>query len=173
MRDRRLGLPQHGGGPSGSNGVQRKKDAAAVLRSAILEQFLPHGTLAPIGSPFVPRRQTVIEESRVGGLFVLGHVRRLFGKEGGEFVSSPGVVDEAGGDDAGIVAALEGVGLLAGAGVAVEVFLLWGDVIHVSIGTMLKLLTKKRESPNKTKVESPGNKKGPMKRGQVVILMYE
>ena len=41
------------------------------------------------------------------------------------FGATAGFGDESGGDNAGVIAAFEGIGFLAGAGVAVEVFLMW------------------------------------------------
>lgn len=45
------------------------------------------------------------------------------GEEIGVFGPAAGFGDESRGDDSGVVAAFEGIGFFAGAGVAVEVFL--------------------------------------------------
>mmetsp|Transcript_41785 Transcript_41785/g.75211 ORF Transcript_41785/g.75211 Transcript_41785/m.75211 type:complete len:469 (+) Transcript_41785:939-2345(+) len=121
MGGRRLGLPKNSSGPPRTHSVQRKQHTATIMITRILIKLRPHTPLIPIGPALTPHGQTIVDQAGMRCFFVLGHV--LFGKEGGIFFSPSGGVDEAGGDDSGIVAAFEGVGLFAGAGVAVEIFL--------------------------------------------------
>ena len=125
VRGGRLRLPQDGRGSAGTYSVQREQHTATIVRTAIviLVQLLPNAAIGAVGTAFVPHGEAIVEQARVRRSFPRGNVVQLLRVERGVLRASAGIVDEAGGDDAGVVPALEGVGLLAGAGVAVEVFL--------------------------------------------------
>ena len=101
--------------------VEREQDPAPVP-TPVLEKVTPDGALAPIRPPRAAHGQAVVEQPRVARLIPGGHVADL--EEGGVLGRAPRRLDEAARDHPAVVASLEGVGLLAGAGVAVEVFLL-------------------------------------------------
>ncbi len=52
--------------------VECKQNAAAVLRSGVLVELLPHISLAAVGATLITHGKTVVQEESVGFFLVIG-----------------------------------------------------------------------------------------------------
>mmetsp|Transcript_11591 Transcript_11591/g.25535 ORF Transcript_11591/g.25535 Transcript_11591/m.25535 type:complete len:272 (-) Transcript_11591:377-1192(-) len=123
----RTSLPKHGGAPSSSNGVECKEDATTIGKTAstaaTTKKFCPDRSSTSVRSLVAPHCQTIVQETSVRCDLLLRHIAEILRKEGRVFLTSPRFVNEPRGDNTRVVTSFEGVGLLSGTRVSVEVFL--------------------------------------------------